>query len=85
MKTLKPIEFPQANKTLVKPRTMFDYECGSLVVYTDGRQCISCWKMTFRQRLTALIFGRIWLSVLNGTTQPPVWVACSKTVFEKEG
>lgn len=81
---LKPIEFEQANKNLSRPDNMTDEECSSLRVYTDGRECISCWKMTFRQRLAALFFGKIWLSILSGYTQPPVWVACGKTVFVKE-
>ena len=45
-------------------------------------QCISCWKLSWRQRIAALVHGRVWLSVLSGYTQPPVWMDCSKTVFE---
>ncbi len=56
--------------------------CKALWVYTDGQQCISCWKLPWRQRITALVHGRVWLSVLSGYTQPPVWMDCSKTVFE---
>lgn len=25
--------------------------------------------------------GKVWLSVLSGHTQPPVWLDCTKTVF----
>ena len=84
---MKPIKFKEANKNLLKPQDMTDEECSSLWVYTDGRECISCWKMNFRQRLSALIHGKVWLSVLSGYTQPPVWVDCAKTVFleQKEG
>ena len=85
---MKPIKFKEANKNLLKPENMTDEECSSLWVYTDGEQCISCWKLSFKQRLSALIFGRVWLSVLSGQTQPPVWVDCKKTVFNlrtKEG
>ena len=82
---MDPIKFPEANKNLLKPQSMTDEECGSLWVYTDGRQCISCWRLSFIQRLKALFFGRIWLGVLSGYTQPPVWLDCEKTVFKKEG
>lgn len=81
MDGLKPIKFKQANKNLQKPNNMTDEECKSLWVYTDGQVCISCWKMTLRQRVSALIFGKVWLGVLSGFTQPPVWVDCTKTVF----
>lgn len=81
---MKPIKFPEATKTLVKPESMNDKECLSLPVWNDGTQCISCWRMSFTQRLSALLFGRVWLSVMSGRTQPPVWLDCCKTVFKKE-
>lgn len=81
---MKPIKFNQANKNLLKPNSMTEEECSSLWVYTDGNQCISCWKMNWKQRIKALFFGKVWLSVMSGETQPPVWVDCCKTVFEEE-
>ncbi len=81
---MKPIKFKEANKNLLKPKGMTEKECGSLWVFSDGKQCISCWKMTWKQRLSALFFGKVWLSVSSGQTQPPVWADCTETVFEKE-
>lgn len=78
---MEPIKFKQANKKLSKPENMTDEECKSLWVYTDGQQCVSCWKLSFIQRVKALLFGKVWLSVLSGATQPPVWLDCEKTVF----
>ncbi len=80
---MKPIEFPEANKTLVKPQGMTDEECGPLPVFNDGQQSISCWKMTWRERLAALFFGRVWLFVYFGETQPPVQLEAMETVFKK--
>lgn len=79
---MNPIKFKEANKNLLKPQSMTDEECESLWVYTDGTQCVSCWKMTWIQRIKALLYGKVWLSVLSGQTQPPVWVDCDKTVFQ---
>jgi len=79
---MKPIKFPEANKNLLKPESMTDEECNSLWVYNDSLQNISCWKLSFKQRIKALFWGRIWLCVLSGTTQPPVWLDCGKTVFK---
>lgn len=56
---MKPIKFKEANKNLLKPQSMTDDECSSLWVYTDGEQCISCWKMNWKQRIMALLFGRV--------------------------
>lgn len=78
---MKPVKFAEANKNLTKPNSMTDEECGSLFVFDDGTQCVSCWKLSFIQRLNALWYGRIWLSVKGGGTQPPVWLDCKKSVF----
>lgn len=78
---MEPIKFKQANKKLLKPESMTDEECKPLWVFSDGEQCISCWKMNWKQRLSALFFGKVWLSVLFGETQPPVWLDCCNTVF----
>jgi len=79
---MEPMKFEQANKELLKPEGMKDEECGSLPVFTDGKQCISLWKMTWQERLSALFFGRIWLSVHSGQTQPPVWLMAAKQIFK---
>ena len=76
-----PVKFPEANRNLLKPDNMTDDECGSLWVHTDGVTCISCWKLSWRARLSALFHGRVWLAVLSGGTQPPVWIDATKTVF----
>jgi hypothetical protein len=84
MSALSPIKFPEANKKLLKPSGMTESECSALWVYTDGKQCISCWRLTLRQRIKALLYGKVWLSVLSGQTQPPVWLDCDKTIFSAE-
>ena len=56
---MKPITFKEMNKTLTKPEHMTDEECKSLPVYTDEFQTVSCWKMSFRERIAAVLFGRV--------------------------
>ncbi len=80
---MKPIKFKEANRDLLKPEGMTEEECGSLPVFSDGTQCISCWKMSWKQRLNSLWYGRVWLGVASGETQPPVWIQCYRTAFEK--
>ena len=75
---MTPIHFPQSNKILTAPPGAKDID--PLPVHTDGRQCLSCWSLTWRERLTVLLQGRVWLCTLTGPTQPPVWLAAGKTV-----
>lgn len=79
---MKPIDFPQSTKVLQKPSTMSDNECSSLHVWNDGKQCVSCWKPTFKERMNILFGGKVWLGVLSGKTQPPVFLS-GEMVFEK--
>jgi len=79
---MNPIDFDESNMTLTKPESMTDEECSSLKVWTDGEECVSCWRPSFLERLSILLFGRVWLSVLSGKTQPPVAVWGAKKAFE---
>lgn len=72
---MKPIKFKEATKVLQRPATMTDAECASLHVWSDGKQCISCWKPSIKERVRILFFGNVYLGVLSGSTQPPVFVS----------
>ena len=76
--------FKEQNHTLTRPVDMTEEQCSSLDVYTDGTTCVSCWRLTLRERLSALFFGRCWLGVRSGTTQPPVWIMCSRSAFKRQ-
>jgi hypothetical protein len=80
---MKPIEFKESNQTLTKPNYMTDEECGTLPIHTDGDSCLSCWKMSLIERLKVLIFGRIWVFVRSGSTQPPISLACWKNALTR--
>lgn len=79
---MKPINFKQSTKVLQKPGTLSDSECGTLPVWCDGKQCVSCWKPSIKERINILFGGKVWLGVMSGKTQPPVFVA-GKRVFQK--
>ena len=78
------IKFKQSTKTLGPPKGMTKEECRDLPVWTDGTQVISLWKMSWRERFSALFFGKVWLSVYSGQTQPPVWLMATKEIFKEE-
>jgi len=80
---MEPAKFKQSNKTLLKPEGMSEEECGSLPVYTDGKECISLWRMTWRERLSALFSGKVWLFVVSGQTQPPVSLLAERDIFKE--
>ncbi len=82
---MKPIDFIEQNKVLQKPQGMTDDQCQPLPIWTDGNQCVSCWRPTWREWLAILFYRRVWISVLSGGTQPPIWMQAKKTVFVKEG
>lgn len=66
-----PTTFPQANKKLLAPKGMED-NCGTLPVYCDGKLCISCWNLTWKERLKLLWTGNLWVYIISGQTQPPI-------------
>lgn len=78
---MKPIFFIESNGIRTPPQESMGYEISSLPVWTDGTQCISCWQMTWIERITALLHGKIWVAVLSGRTQPPISVMAEQPVF----
>ena len=79
---MKPTEFPEANLTLGKPTGMTDEECQSLHVLEDGGEYLSLWRMSWRERLSAVVFGRAWLCV-RGDGHPPVWIRVKRDIFDQ--
>jgi hypothetical protein len=83
---MRPINFEQANKTLSPARYKKEYSSDvegidHLPVFTNSEQCISCWQMSWRERFSALLFGKVWLQVLSGESQPPVCIRAQKSLF----
>ena len=73
---MKPIDFQQSTKVLSESG------CSELPVWCDGKQCVSCWKPSIKERIKILLGGNVWLGVMSGKTQPPVFVA-GERVFAK--
>lgn len=86
---MKPIDFDEATNTLQPSGKTYSENVGDvrpLPVFSDGEQCISCWRLSWKERLSALIFGKVWLAVLTGHSQPPVYMEVARTYFvKKEG
>lgn len=80
---MKPIDFPESNRNLARPRNTTPEECTSLPILQTGDFCISCWQGTWRDRLRFLFTGKCWLSVWSGVTQPPAKVTTEEP-FERQ-
>ena len=69
---MKLIGFVQAN----------DGDC----VWTNPEnpaQRIVCWKMTLMERLSALLFGRVWVSFMQKGETSPMWAGCRRSMFKR--
>ena len=83
---MEPIKFEQVNKTLSPARYTKKYSSevegiDPLPIYTNSEQCVSCWQMSWRERFSALFFGKVWLQVLSGESHPPVFIRVQRTFF----
>ena len=68
---MKPIDFPQSNKTFLPPKGMDN--CMPLKVFHDSGKghYISCWKLSIRDVLQCIVNRTVWLHVA-GQGHPPV-------------
>lgn len=82
---MQPVPFKQSNKKLeASTEIAKNYYCKPMDVYTDGEICISRWKIGFLDRIRLLFYGHIWVGILNGGKQNPMWLDACETVFYKE-
>lgn len=74
---MKAIEFKQSNITLVGKGKIKD-----LPAYRGDDYIVSCWKMSLKEKLSALLFGKVWLIVKSSKTQPPMKIHCERKGFK---
>ena len=70
---MKPAYFFGSNGSLLGgPGAHFghDEDVGDLPVYRDGSSVLSCWQLSWRERLAVLFGGRVWLWVMGRTHAP---------------
>lgn len=61
---MKPIEFKHQNVVFAKDQPEYQ-PLPALRLDTPEGQVISCWKLTFRERLTILFTGKLWVSLMS--------------------
>ncbi|MPR36602.1 hypothetical protein [Salmonirosea aquatica] len=59
---MKPVEFPEQNQIIAKDQPEYKPLPAHIAQNPQG-EIITCWKLSFRERLSLLFSGRLWLSV----------------------
>jgi hypothetical protein len=86
---MEPTDFEQPSTKLRAPEG-HEASVLALPIYRyvethDGTEVpivVSCWRATWRERLSVLLFGRVWLRVW-GQTHPPIALDATQTIFNK--
>ena len=76
------VGFKEANITLKGDHITDHYgqRVRNIKAFRDDDEMITKWRMSFRERLSALLFGTVWLRVL-GKVPPPVALSVKKNIF----
>mgnify|MGYP003408620561 FL=1 len=61
---MKPKEFPEQNVIFAKDQPEYQ-PLPAFKVQTESGEVITCWKLSFSERLRILFKGEIWLSMLS--------------------
>lgn len=61
---MKPIEFKHQNTVYAKDQPEYQ-PLPALKIEGPEGHVVSCWKMTFLERLKVLFTGRVWLSLMS--------------------
>lgn len=61
---MTPIKFKQCNRVYGEGQPEY-LPLPALAVGDDNDTVITCWQLTFRERLKVLFSGRFWFSMLN--------------------
>jgi hypothetical protein len=72
-KMARAVDFEGSNKTLNAPKGVENVE--QLHTFTNGRCSVSCWELDADELAEIARTGRVYLSVISGETQPPVFVS----------
>lgn len=82
---MEPVNFKYSNRVLGPPENISRKDdIVDLPVFTDKEQCVSCWRPSWCERLSVLFFGKVWLGVLSGGTQPPVYITATRNLLEEK-
>jgi hypothetical protein len=58
---MKPLKFDFSNATFAKNQPEYQ----PLPAWTDGKQVVSCWSLSWRERLHVLFTGVLWIRQMS--------------------
>lgn len=61
---MKPIEFKHQNVIFAKDQPEYS-PLPALRIYSPQGEVISCWQMSFKERMKVLLTGKVWLSLAS--------------------
>jgi len=61
---MKPVEFEHQNIVFAKDQPEYQ-PLPALRIDSPEGEVISCWKMSFKERMKVLFFGRVWVSLMS--------------------
>jgi hypothetical protein len=69
----RAVKFEGANRVLGAPKGVENLE--PLHTFTNGSCSVSCWELEPEELAEVVRTGRVFLSVMSGERQPPVFVS----------
>lgn len=76
---MKPIEFKEQNVVFAKDQPEYQPLPARRCDDTENIPVISCWKMSFKERLIVLFTGKVWLNLLSfGKPLTPSFLTVNK-------
>lgn len=61
---MKPVEFKHQNVVFAKDQPEYQ-PLPALRIDSPTGEVISCWKLSVKERLQVIVFGRVWLSLMS--------------------
>jgi hypothetical protein len=77
-----PVDWIGANKVLNPPEDTTVEQISKLAVYSNGTVCVSCWQLSEEALKEIINTGCIFVSVIAGPSQPPIFVGSHNEVRE---
>lgn len=76
---MKPVEFKGQNSTTMP----VEGEEGRLPICMTDKGFITCWKLSFADRVRAVVFGRVWSYNYTPKCYHQISMECMRDIFVK--
>lgn len=61
---MKPVKFKESNVVFAENQPEYT-ALPALKIDSPTGEVISCWKLSFKERIKVLLFGNVWLSLMS--------------------